>query len=116
MRGWRIGAALIEQRKNRRSSIRSEVWLGQDGIFTRTHELLSDLSEGGAFVETRQQFAVGSILTLQFTLPQVPRPISTTVAVRHLRGGAGLGVQFLDISPEDRQTVSAFLAVEANMR
>ena len=86
------------------------MWLGQDGIFTRTHELLRDLSEGGAFVETSQKFAVGSILNIQFTLPEVHRPISTTVAVRHLKDGIGFGVQFLDLSPEDHEVVSAFLS------
>jgi hypothetical protein len=103
---------LIDQRKHLRRSLRSEVWLGQDGIFTRTHELLRDLSEGGAFVETSQQFAIGSILNLQFTLPGVRRPISATVSVRNLRGGSGLGVQFLDLSPEDQRVVSAFLAAK----
>ena len=101
---------VIEGRKHPRTSVRSEVSLGQDGIFTRTHELLRDLSEGGAFVETSQRFAIGSILNIQFTLPEVRRPISTTVAVRHLSEGVGFGVQFLDLSPEDRGVVSSFLA------
>jgi hypothetical protein len=91
------------------------VWIGQDGIFTRTRELLRDLSEGGAFVETAQQFAVGSILNLQFMLPEIRRPISATVVVRHLNPGAGLGVQFLGLSPDDRRVVTAFLARENDL-
>lgn len=107
------GASLFDQRKHRRTTFSTEVWLGQDGIFTRTRVVLRDLSEAGAFLETSQKFPVGSILNVQFMLPEISYPISSTVAVRHLGGDAGLGVEFLDISPEARHIVSGFLAREA---
>jgi hypothetical protein len=100
---------LDERRKYPRVSIQSEIWLGQDGIFTRNPETLRDLSEGGAFIETVQRFSAGSILSLRFTLPGASRPISCAVAVRSLRGGAGLGVEFLDLSLEDRQQIREFV-------
>ncbi|HVN80207.1 MAG TPA: PilZ domain-containing protein [Terriglobia bacterium] len=98
-----------ERRKHPRASIQSEIWLGQDGIFTWNPETLRDLSEGGAFIETGQRFSVGSILTLRFTLPGSSRPLSCTVAVRNLRGGSGLGVEFLDISQDDRHQIREFV-------
>jgi hypothetical protein len=98
-----------ERRKHPRASIQSEVWLGQDGIFTRNPETLRDLSEGGAFIETGQRFSVGSVLSLRFTLPGFSRPISCAFAVRSLRGVDGLGIEFLDLSGEDQQHIREFV-------
>jgi len=98
-----------QRRKYLRTSIQTEIWLGQDGIFTRTPETLRDLSEGGAFVETEQRFPIGSILNLRFKLPRTNDLISCTVSVRNLRGGTGLGVEFLDLSAEDREQIRCFV-------
>ena len=100
----------VDLRRHARAPIQTEVWLGQDGIFTRTSEKLRDLSEGGAFVETGQRFSLGSILSLRFKLPHPTRMISCTVSVQNLRDGTGLGVKFLDLSPEDQRLVSAFIS------
>jgi len=105
----RKGYDMEGRRKHPRASLQTEIWLGQDGIFTRTTETLRDLSEGGAFVETGQRFPVGSILNLRFKLLGTSHPISCTVSVRNLRGGSGLGVEFLDISTDDRQQVRLFV-------
>ncbi len=107
---WKWGP--MEQRKYRRTTIQTEIWIGQDGIFTRTPETLRDLSEGGAFVETSQRFAVGSVLNLRFKLPGTHRLIGSTVAVRNLRGNSGLGVEFLDISPCDREEIRWFVSAK----
>jgi hypothetical protein len=98
-----------ERRRSVRTAIETEIWIGQDGIFTRSPERLLDLSEGGAFIETRQRFAVGTILSLGFNLPAVSQRISCSVSVRSLRDAAGLGVEFLDMAPEDRQRLRAFI-------
>jgi c-di-GMP-binding flagellar brake protein YcgR len=98
-----------ERRRFVRTPIETEIWLGQDGIFTRSPARLRDLSEGGAFIETRQRFAVGAILSLGFNLPSMSQRISCSVSVRSLRDDAGLGVEFLDMAPEDRQRVRAFI-------
>ena len=99
----------MELRKHRRAAVKTEVWLGQDGIFTHTSETPSDLSESGAFVETSQRFSLGSILNLRLKLPNF-RPIDCTATVRNQRGQSGLGVQFLDLSPENRRAVTSFVA------
>ena len=100
---------VTDQRKNARATFKTEIWLGQDGIFTRTALFLKDLSEGGAFVETTQLFPVGTILNFRFKLPTVTQPISCSVSVRNHRNGTGLGVQFLDISSDDRLRLHSFL-------
>ncbi len=104
--------SMEERRKYPRASLQTEIWIGQDGIFTRSPETLRDLSEGGAFIETSQRFPVGSILNLRLKLPGSSYLISCSVCVRNLRGGRGLGVEFLDISSEDRQRVRLFVVEE----
>jgi|GEM_PF-1189357 len=100
---------LENRRQHTRLSLTTEVWLGQDGIFTRTNERLSDLSVGGAFIESYSGYAVGSIFSLRFKLAKATSFITCTSIVRNTRGGRGLGVEFLDLSPEDRQRIKSFI-------
>lgn len=96
-------------RKYPRASLRTELWIGQDGIFTRTDEYLSDLSVGGAFVQTHQIFPVGAIVSLRFKVPTVTNLITCTAVVRNMGVGDGLGVEFLDLSRENRLHVETFV-------
>lgn len=99
-----------ERRKYPRQTLTTEIWLGQDGIFTRANATLGDLSEGGAFIETSQRYSVGSLLSLRFKLPRALEFITCMIIVRNTRGGNGLGVEFLDLSPEDRQQIKTFIS------
>ena len=99
-----------ERRKHPRVGLRTELWIGQDGIFTRTDETLRDLSVGGAFVESRQVFPVGSILSFRFKVPNATNLISCTAIVRNMDVGNGLGVQFMDLSGESLSQVEQFVA------
>jgi hypothetical protein len=94
-------------RKHKRVTIHTEVWKGEDGIFTRGHERLVDLSVGGAFIQGAGT-TTGSILNLRFKLPGTDDFITCTSMARHTRGG-GLGVEFLDLSPENLARLSAFV-------
>ena len=96
-------------RLTRRVSVRTEVWLGQDGIFTRSEEWLSDLSLGGAFIESAPTANPGAVLNLRFQLPTSSAPIDCTAIVRHTRGGQGLGVEFVDLSPDSRARLRDFV-------
>jgi hypothetical protein len=94
-----------ERRAHPRASFYTEVWLGQDGVFTRTVEQLSNVSLGGAFIQAPQAYAVGSVLSLRFALG--PNFITATVIVRNVRPGEGFGVEFLDLSPENSERLEA---------
>lgn len=96
-------------RRYQRATLRTEIWIGQDGIFTRTPDVLRDLSERGAFIQTQQQFAKGSVLSLRFQLPYSPQLISTTVIVRNRRDTVGVGVEFLDLAPQHLDELRSFV-------
>jgi hypothetical protein len=90
--------------------LQTELWLGQDGIYTRSFEMLRDLSEGGAFIETLQRFALGSIIQVRFKLPGSGQLISCTAEVRNVRKDlCGFGVQFLDISQNSVQQIRVYM-------
>jgi hypothetical protein len=94
-------ATFEDHRRHPRTSLRTELWIGQDGIFTRTNEFLRELSVGGAFVETEQTYPIGTLLSLRFKLHVATNMISCSCVVRKIRPGYGYGVQFIDISREN---------------
>ena len=96
-------------RQHHRVSLTTELWIGQDGIFTRTDELLQNLSVGGAFVHTGQVFAIGAILSFRFRVPNVVNFVSCTALVRNMVVGDGLGVQFLDLSSENVRHIEQYV-------
>ena len=65
------------------------------------------LGAGGACLELDEPFSIGSLLNLSFTLPQTGERISCRAIVRRAEEGEGVGVEFLDISPQEREHVSA---------
>lgn len=92
-------------RKHPRVSLQTELWIGQDGIFTRTDEFLRDLSVGGAFVQSRQVYSVGSVINLRFKVPGGNNLATCSAIVRNMQQGDGFGVQFLDLSGDNLRLV-----------
>jgi hypothetical protein len=103
---------MTEQRRHPRLGYGKEVWIGQDGIFSRTSERVTNISVSGVFIETAQGFSKGTVLSVRFKIEGATDFISCAVIVRNSRPGAGLGVEFLDLSPEARIPLEAFLARE----
>jgi hypothetical protein len=63
---------------------------------------VSDLSEGGVFVHSREQLPIGSLIELRFTV-LLDDPImieATGTVVRHSLHPRGMGVAFAGVSPE----------------
>jgi type IV pilus assembly protein PilZ len=78
-------------------------------------EYTSNLSRGGIFLATRNPLPIGTRLHLRFTLPdENNRVIKTTGKVAwvnpyHPHGpnlNPGMGVEFIDLSPEDLEAIS----------
>ena len=103
---------MMEQRRHPRLGYGREVWIGQDGIFSRTNERVTNISVGGVFIETAQNFSKGAVLSVRFKIGDTKDIISCAAIVRNSRPGAGLGVEFLDLSPEARSQLEALIARE----
>jgi uncharacterized protein (TIGR02266 family) len=80
--------------------------------------LTQDLSQGGLFVATPTLCPIGARVQVRMTLPTSREPIEALTEVRWLRtrdvpgggGKAGVGLMFLQMSPQAKQAVKDFLA------
>src|ERR1700690_250813 len=59
-----------------------------------------DLSPTGMFINTHNELPEGAILKLKFRLTRTGLQIQVRGEVRYCLKGVGVGVQFLDLTPE----------------
>lgn len=112
----------IEQRKHPRVAINAEL---QYVKFDRVERSLyitaaKNVSEGGLCLITFERLEPGSEIELKFTLPEINQSVVANAQVRWVKEiivqqEAPLvvfqqGVQFLDISPQDRKTISEYVS------
>ncbi|MGB9105901.1 MAG: PilZ domain-containing protein [Terriglobales bacterium] len=65
-----------------------------------------DISPRGMFIHIPQHFPEGAVLKLEFRLSRSGRNVKTRAEVRYCLPGVGIGVEFVDISPEDEQAIA----------
>ncbi|HEU4390505.1 MAG TPA: PilZ domain-containing protein [Blastocatellia bacterium] len=71
-----------------------------DGVQTGAANIrISDLSTKGAFIDSLASFPVGSILQLRFLVRSTE--MCVTGEVRHNLPQIGMGIRFVNLSPED---------------
>ena len=66
------------------------------------------LGASGACLSLNGNYGVGSLLRLGFELPATPGEITCTAIVRD-RQAEGVGVEFLQLEPQDRDRISGFV-------
>jgi|ERR1700722_3593911 hypothetical protein len=98
------------ERKDRKSSsaIRRDERLPQFSELTMIYEGSAediavrppDLSPHGMFVNTTREFPEGAILKLRFRLSRSGIMVEARCEVRYCLSKVGVGVEFIDISPE----------------
>ncbi len=79
--------------------------------------LTRDISSGGIFVATGVTYDVGTHVNIKFTLPGSTTPLAMEAQVRWVRdprtvrtdGPEGMGLKFINLSPEARQAIADFL-------
>jgi uncharacterized protein (TIGR02266 family) len=76
----------------------------------------SNMSVGGVFIQTPVPLEAGEQVVLRFRLPGREAPIKVLGKVvwrnadPNTRGGRGMGIQFLDLTPADRELIERNLA------
>jgi len=79
---------------------------------------ISNLGEGGLFIHTTKNLPVGSLLDLEFSLPDSDQAITTKGKVMWARPQdmstekkpPGMGIQFIDMNPNDNELLKTYLA------
>jgi len=79
---------------------------------------IANVGEGGLFIHTTKNLPVGSLLDLEFSLPDTNQSITTKGKVVWARPQdmstekmpPGMGIQFIDMNPNDRELVKNYIA------
>lgn len=107
-------SSAAERREYERAELEVDVDLFGDTNFYTGFS--ADISEGGIFVETYAQRAVGEQVRIRFSLPNDDQPIEAVTVVRWLRvrndandTHPGLGLRFVQIDPKDLARINAFV-------
>jgi uncharacterized protein (TIGR02266 family) len=103
-------------RTGRRYTIRTEFHLGASAGLGEIRLDTEDLSIGGAFLAADLLFEVGEVLSLSFSLPGSERLIRARGRIAWVSRGEsgtkppGMGLEFLDLSDDDRAAIEAALS------
>ena len=98
-------------RKDRRHyGILRELSITYEGYSENVYLRPPDLSAQGMFIQTARHFPEGTVLKVRFRLAHSGVEVKVRSEVRYCLSGVGIGVEFIDISPEAR------LAIEKELR
>jgi hypothetical protein len=64
-----------------------------------------DISTRGMFINTTRPFPVGAVLTVKFKLAHSGIEINARAEVRYCLAGVGIGIEFVEISPESVRAI-----------
>jgi uncharacterized protein (TIGR02266 family) len=98
-----------ERRGSQRQALKIPVdYSSVDSFFS---EMATNINEGGMFLATDESAELDQLVKLAFRLPGLTRPIEVEARVAWLsrgEGGAepGIGLQFLELSDEVRETIN----------
>ena len=98
-----------DARRHPRTRIDFPVNVVNYGAGSRDDGRIIVLGQGGASLELSGNYSVGSMLRLGFELPATKGEITCTAIVRGRRA-TGVGVEFLQLEPQDRGRVSGFVS------
>ena len=94
-----------ERRSEDRLEVRLDaVWDGSGNFLAR----ITDLSEGGCFVDTTGEAALGERLTFGIELPDGGQLELTGEVAHHMRP-VGFGLRFVDLTDEQRDQLRSFI-------
>jgi hypothetical protein len=97
---------MSERRSGKRWEVSLDaVWDGNSGNYPAR---VSDLSEGGCYMDTMGEATPGEILTLKLLLPNRDW-LELRGIVAHHTPPLGFGLQFVDLPEEQLETLRAFI-------
>ena len=120
------GAKVAENQQNVRSAERFdlEVKVDLESEHNFYTGLTQNISSGGLFIATHHLRKIGDRITLKFTLPGSEKTLDVETEVRWLRentalmraeGGTGMGVRFINLTPETSAAINAFVQARESL-
>ena len=113
-----LGLTTAEGQRERRRAPRYKISLAidvqQQHSSIPTHFQTSDISVGGFYVETILPLAVGTRLSVTVWLGK--QKLVTDAIVRTCHNSVGMGVQLVDMAPQDERRLAEFLEQQHSAR
>ena len=120
------GAKVAENHQNVRAAERFdlEVKVDLESDHNFYTGLTQNISSGGLFIATHHLRRIGDRITLKFTLPGSEKTLDVETEVRWIRentallraeGGTGMGVRFINLSPETSAAINAFVQARESL-
>ena len=97
----------FENREVKRHHMLEDLSIMYEGTTEEICVQLPDLSTGGMFIPTQRVFPIGSVLKVEFRLPRSKYRVKARAEVRHVKPGAGVGVEFIGLSAEAARAILA---------
>jgi CheY-like chemotaxis protein len=72
-----------------------------------------DISEGGMYLYTEEEFNRGAVVELSFDIDD--SPVKVMAMVRHTQSGVGIGVRFIGLSREDSLRIKKLLQMSSHV-
>ncbi|MGH9523483.1 MAG: PilZ domain-containing protein [Terriglobales bacterium] len=95
-----------DQRRVARHTCCTEMQLVYEGFPRQIAVRIPDISPQGMFINTPQAFAEGSSVKVRFRLGHSGRLVHARGEVRYCLPGVGIGIEFVDIRPDDRAAIA----------
>ena len=120
------GAKVADNHQNVRASERFdlEVKVDLESDHNFYTGLTQNISSGGVFIATHHIRKIGDRITLKFSLPGSDQPLAIETEVRWIRensalhridGASGMGVRFINLTPEAAAAITAFVQARDSM-
>jgi molecular chaperone DnaK len=120
------GAKVAENQQNVRAAERFdlEVKVDLESEHNFYTGLTQNISSGGLFIATHHLRKIGDRITLKFTLPGSDKTLDVETEVRWIRensalmraeGGTGMGVRFINLTPETSAAINAFVQARESL-
>lgn len=109
---FRAARALMKRERRRNARLRVEIPVTlriDDGVGSLHRGVTSDLGEGGVAIQLSHRPQNLNSLSVHFTLPGTTHTVGCIGEVAWENAGRQLGVRFVDLSPETRDQLKAWL-------
>jgi len=100
--------------KERRTSqrVKIEMWVEETSARELYFQRSANISVGGVFLDRTIPHPLGTVVNLQFTLPDDSHPVrvkGVTVNIGETSQDLGMGIRFTDLSEHDRQRLVTYI-------
>ena len=92
-----------------------EIYLVYEGQSEVTAVRAPDISPRGMFINTAASFPEGAVLKVRFLLARTNYHVQARGEVRYCLPGLGVGVEFIDIAPQDEKAIREEIRTSTNV-